>query len=83
MYFEIHVYMYKYDYVMGFQLMVMLCNTTGFYGRPVIEVAYEEMIFHSTKAVWKIVAREEWLGVGMMHRPCFDIPGSISVWLRI
>ena len=25
--------------------MVMLCSTTGPYGRPVIEVAYGEMIF--------------------------------------
>ena len=44
MYFNIHVYMYNYDYDMGFHLMVMLYSTTGFYGRLVIEVAYEEMI---------------------------------------
>ena len=33
------------DYVMDLYLMVMLCSTTGPYGRPVIEVAYGEMIF--------------------------------------
>ena len=29
---------------MGFELMVMLRSTTGPYGRPVIQVAYGEMI---------------------------------------
>ena len=33
------------DYVMDLYLMVMLRSTTGPYGRPVIEVAYGEMIF--------------------------------------
>ena len=33
------------DYDMDFELMVMLCCTTGPYGRPVIEVVYGEMIF--------------------------------------
>ena len=37
--------MYDHDYVMDFHLMVMLRSTTGPYGRPVIEVAYGEMIF--------------------------------------
>ena len=37
MYFDIHV--------MSFHSMVMLCSTTGFYGPPVIKVAYEEMIY--------------------------------------
>ena len=46
MYYDIHVYvcMYDHDYVMDFHLMVMLRSTTGPYGRPVIEVAYGEMI---------------------------------------
>ena len=64
MYYDIHVYIYMYDldYDMDFQLMVMLRSTTGPYGRPVIEVAYGEIIFSSTKAVWEMIAREEWLG---------------------
>ena len=33
------------DYVMDLYLMVMLRSTTYPYGRPVIEVAYGEMIF--------------------------------------
>ena len=42
---------YVCDYDMDFNLMVMLRSTTGLYGRPVIEVAYGEMVFHSTEAV--------------------------------
>ena len=37
--------MHNHDYVMDFYLMVMLRSTTGSYGRPVIEVAYGEIIF--------------------------------------
>ena len=47
----IYTYMYKYDYVVGFNLMVMLRSTMGSYGRPVIEVAYGEILFHSIEAV--------------------------------
>ena len=36
--------MYDYDYVMDFYWMVMLRNIIGPYRRPVIEVAYGEMI---------------------------------------
>ena len=41
----IRVCMYDHDFDTDFHLMVMLCSTTGLYGRPVIKVAYEEMIF--------------------------------------
>ena len=49
---------------------VILRSTTGFYERPVIEVAYGKTMIHSTEAVWEMLAWEEWLGVGMMHHPC-------------
>ena len=29
---------------MGFYVMVMLCNTMGLYGRPMIEVTYGEIL---------------------------------------
>ena len=48
MYFNICIYSYlydDYDYNTDFHVTVMLRNTTGPYGRPVIEVAYVEMIF--------------------------------------
>ena len=60
--------------------LVILRSTTGFYGRPVIEVAYEETLFHSTEAVWEMKAREEWLGCRHNASPMLDIPGSTSVW---
>ena len=37
--------MHNHDYDKDFKLMVMLRSTTGPYGRPMIEVAYGEMIF--------------------------------------
>ena len=60
--------------------MVMLRSTTGSYGRPVIEAAYGEIMIHSTEAVWKILAREEWLGCRHDATPMFDIPESTLVW---
>ena len=65
---------------MDFNLMVMICNTTGSYGQPVIEVAYGQMIFHFTKIVWEMVAWEEWLGCWHDALPMFDIPESTPVW---
>ena len=58
-----YTYIYN-DFVMMIchEDMVMLRSTTGPYGWSVIEVAYGEMIFHSTEAVWEMIAREEWLG---------------------
>ena len=45
MYFNIYSYLYDdYDYDTDFHVMVMLHSTIGPYGRPVIEVAYGEMI---------------------------------------
>ena len=45
-YVLLYMYMYRYnhDYVMDFYFMVMLHSTTGLYGRPVIEVAYGEIL---------------------------------------
>ena len=43
--FTMYTYKNIFDYDMDFKLMVMLRSTTDPYGRPVIEVAYAEMIF--------------------------------------
>ena len=59
---------------------VMLRSTTGPYGRPVIEVAYGEMIFHSTEAVWEMIARKEWLRCQHDVSPMFDISKSTPMW---
>ena len=44
-YIYICICIHDHDYIMGFYFVVMLRSTTGPYGRPVIEVAYGEMIF--------------------------------------
>ena len=60
----------------------MLCSTMGSYGRPVIEVAYGETLFHSTEAVWEMITREEWLGCRHDASSMLDIPGSTLVWAQ-
>ena len=65
---------------MSFHLIVMLRSTTGPYGQPMIEVAYEEILFHSTEVVWEIIVQEEWLGCRYDASLIFDIPGSTPVW---
>ena len=61
---------------------VMLRSTTGLYGRPMIEVVYGEILFHSTEAVWELIAREEWLGCRHDTSPMFDIPRSTPMWAQ-
>ena len=65
---SIYIYIYNHDYDVDFHLMVMLRSTTGPYGRPVVEVAYGEMI-----------ARKEWLEYRHDTSPMLDIPGSTPV----
>ena len=76
----IHLCMYDHDFDMDFHLMVMLRSTTGPYGWLLIEVAYGRWYFHSTEAVWEMIAREEWLGCRHDTSPMFDMPGSTLVW---
>ena len=47
---------------------------------PMIKAAYGETMIHSTEAVWKMLAREEWLGCRYDASPMFDIPESTPVW---
>ena len=47
---------------------------------PVIKAAYEETMINSTKAVWDMLAREEWLGCCHDISPMVDILGSTLVW---
>ena len=80
LYILTYINIYIYDYDMDFNLMVILRSTTGFYGQLVINVAYGETMIHSTKAVWEILAWEEWLGCRHDASPMLDIPGSTPVW---
>ena len=76
----IYMYILHNDLIRGHVDLVMLRSIMGFYGRPVIEVAYGEILFHSTEAVWELVAWKEWLGCQHDASPMFDIPGSTPVW---
>ena len=46
MFYHVYIYMsfHDHDYVMNFYCMVILRSTTGPYGRPIIEVAYGEIL---------------------------------------
>ena len=39
-----YMYLYIHDYVMVFLFMVILRSTTGPYGRPIVDVAYGEIL---------------------------------------
>ena len=79
----IYIYMLLHnDLMRGHMDLVMLRGSTGSYGRPVIEVAYGEILFHFTEAIWELIAREEWLGCQHDASPMFDIPGLTPVWAQ-
>ena len=39
-------------------------------------------LFYSTKIVWEMLTREEWLGCRHDASPMVDIPGSTPVWAQ-
>ena len=49
---------------------------------PVTEVAYGEIMIHSTEAIWELLAREEWLGCRHDSSPMVDILGSTPMWAQ-
>ena len=65
-YVLLYIYLYKCIFMImttsWILFMVILRSTTGPYRRPMIEVAYGKILFRSTKAVWEVIAWEEWLG---------------------
>ena len=65
---------------MGFHLMVMLRSTTGPYGRPMLEVAYGEIIFTPPRLYGSKLGKSGW-GVDMKSS-MLDIPGSTPVWAQ-
>ena len=70
------------DLIRGHEDLVMLRSTTGSYGLSVIDVTYRKILFHSTEAVWELVARKKWLGYRHDASPMFDIPRSTPVWAQ-
>ena len=84
----IHMYIckYKYDHDMSFHLMVILRSTTSPNGRPIIEVAYEEMIFSvyrgcmgddSLRRVVRVLA---WCIIHVWHTRVNTSVGSIYIF---
>ena len=51
MYFDIYTCILYDDFMKCHEDTVMLRSTMGPYGQPVIEVAYGEILFHSTEAI--------------------------------
>ena len=58
----------------------MLCSTTGLYGRPVIEVAYGEMILSLYQDCVEDDSSRRMVGVSAS--PMLDIPESTPVWAQ-
>ena len=67
------------DLMRGHEDLVMLRSTTGSYGRSVIDVAYGQILLHSTEVVWELIAQEEWLECRHDASPMFDMPESTLV----
>ena len=85
MYFIMYTYSYfyiNYDYDTGFYVMVMLRSITGPYGRPMIEVAYGEMILSLHRGCIGDDSSEKWLGCRHDASFMFDIPGSTPMWAQ-
>ena len=80
------IYLYKYDYVMDLNLMVMLHSTTSSYGRPVIEVAYGEMIFSLHRGCIgddssrRVVGMSTWCIAHVWHTRLNISVGSVYAW---
>ena len=87
----IQIYLYKYDYVMDFNLLVMLRSTMGPYGRPVIEVAYEKMILSLHRdcmgddSLRRVVGVSTWCIAYVWHTRVNTSVGSLYIifWFSI
>ena len=69
----------------GHEDTVMLGSTTSSYERPVIEVAYGEMIFLLHRGCMGDDSSRRVVGVSRCRHnasPMFDIPGSTLVWAQ-
>ena len=84
-YVLLYMYMYRYnhDYVMDFYFTVMLRSTTGPYGRPVIEVAYGEILLSLHRGCVRDDSSERVVGVSTWCRPCWTYPGQHQCELNV
>ena len=81
------LYMYMclhdHDYVMDFYDMVILRNTTGPYGWPMIKVAYGETLFSLHRDCIGDDSSGRVVGVSTWCRPCWTYPGQHQCGLNI
>ena len=61
--------------------MVILRSTMGPYGRPIVEVAYGEMLFSLHRGCMGVELGKSGWGVDMLS-PMLDIPESTPVWAQ-
>ena len=70
-----YIYMYMclhdHDYIMDFYFMVILGSTTGLYGRPMTEVAYEEMLLSLHRGCIGVDSSGRVVRVSTWCHPCW------------
>ena len=71
------------DLMRGHVDLVMLRSTTGPYGRPVIEVAYGEMLLSLHRGCMGDVSSGRVVGVSTWSRPYWTYPGQHQCGFRI
>ena len=82
-YICVHVWLYVHDYVMVyFFILVIVCSTMGPYGRPILEVAYGEILFSLHRGCMRVDSSGRVVGMSTWCRPCWDILGSTPVWAQ-
>ena len=83
MFYYIYMYRYNHDYVMDFYFTVMLRSTTDPYGRPVIEVAYGEILLSLHRGCVRDDSSERVVGMSTWCRPCWTYPGQHQCGLNV
>ena len=76
--------LHNHDYVMDFHFfMVILRSTTGPYGRPMIEVAYGEMLFSLHRGCMGNDSSKKVIGVSTRCRPYWTYPSQHQCGLNV
>ena len=84
--FYMYICLYDYEYRMDFFLfyfMVILRSTTGPYGRPMIEVAYGEILFSFYRDCMGDDSSGRVVGVLTCCRPCWTYPSQHQCGLNV
>ena len=81
-YMYIYMNLYVYVYVMV-SVLVILRSTTGPYGRPILEVAYGEMLCSLHRGCMRVDSSGRVVGVSTWCRPCWTYPGQHQCGLTV